>query len=123
MQQGAQLGGALGAEHRLELGLRLNPSLDSGAQGLGAGLGHPQFLAAAVGASFHHGDEAITLQRQDVASERCSIHHEVGSKSVDAHRPQAFQLCQDGELGRAQPARCQVLVVELGDVSGRLADG
>jgi hypothetical protein len=57
------------------LGLGLDPALDSGAQAIGAGIGHPQFLAAAIGTPFHHIDEALALQRQDISSEGRPIHY------------------------------------------------
>src|SRR5580693_2073486 len=48
MQQGAQSGRALGAEHRLEPRLGAGPADDRSTEPFGAGVGQPQFLAAAV---------------------------------------------------------------------------
>jgi len=64
VQDRAKLRGALATEHRLEPRLRLCPVLGGRTQPRGAGIGHVQLLAAAVGAPFRYGDEFLALERQ-----------------------------------------------------------
>ena len=70
VQEDAQVGGALRSERLLELPLRVAP-LPSFRPGNGLRRrGHPQLLAAAIMATLFGDDQAVALQRQDVATER-----------------------------------------------------
>ena len=88
-----------------------------------AGVRYSQFLAAAVGAQRRDADKAFAFERQDVAAERGAVHHEIVGQRIDRHRAQPLELGENRELGRAQARRRQVLVVKLGNVPRRLADG
>src|ERR1700724_1119308 len=57
MQEGAQVEGALGPECRLELLLRLRPSLHPRPEESRTGLGQPQLLAPAIAAPFLDRDQ------------------------------------------------------------------
>src|SRR6516165_1612623 len=121
VKEGAHVGGALGSERLLEPPLRLHPSFNPRPETGFAGLGHPQLLAPAITATLFDGDQAIALQRQDVAAERRSVHHDLRGKGIDRRRAQSPQLRENGKLRRAQPARRQKLIVELRDVACGLA--
>ena len=82
-----------------------------------------QRLLAAVRAAFDDRNEAVAFERQDVSSERGSIHDELSGQGIDGHRAVAFEPGQDRILGRAQAGGRQALVIELGDVSGCLTEG
>src|SRR5262249_24923901 len=81
VQEGARVGCALSAECRFELPLRFNPARHSRPETGLAGLGHPQLLASAIAPALFDGDEAVTLQWQDVSAERGSIHHHLRGES------------------------------------------
>src|SRR5580692_1649456 len=66
LQQRAQRLGAFCSVGALELRLRLGPALLRGRKALLAGAREPQLLAAPVGLSRPHGDQAVALQRQDI---------------------------------------------------------
>src|SRR5258707_11689346 len=95
VQDRAKLRGALATEHRLEPRLRLCPVLGGRTQPRGAGIGHVQLLAAAVGAPFRYGDEFLALERQDVPPQRRPIPYEVAGERVDRRRPHRLQLRLD----------------------------
>jgi hypothetical protein len=59
----------LGSERRLELLLRLHPSLHSGPE---TGFASPLF-APAIAAALFVSDQAVALERQDVRTERGSV--------------------------------------------------
>jgi hypothetical protein len=63
VKEGAQVDGALGPEHPLELLLRLGPFLYRLAEASCTGLGQPQRLAPAITAPPLDGDQTVTLQR------------------------------------------------------------
>ena len=105
----------------VELHLRLAPQAARNTKPLGACLGQVQLLAAAIQRPVLDADEAVTLQRQHGTSQRRTIHDQLARERVDRQRSQPFQLRQDRKLRRAQPGRRQALVVELGDVTGGLA--
>src|SRR5213592_2318317 len=112
---------ALATERRLELHLRLAPQPARNTKPLGTCPGQMQFLAAAIQASVLYADEAVTLQWKHGPSQCRAIHYELACERVDRKRSQPFQLRQDRKLRRAQAGGSQALVVELGDVAGRLA--
>src|ERR1700720_935703 len=98
-------------------------SLRSIAEASCTGLGQPQRLAPAITAPPLDGDQTVTLQRQDIPSEGGAVHDHIRGKGVDRHRSQSPRFSQYRKLRRAQPARCQKLIVELCDVPGGLAHG
>jgi len=55
LKEGTQVGGALGSKRRLELLLRLRPSLDPGPEASSTGLGQPHLFAPAIAAYFLDG--------------------------------------------------------------------
>ena len=73
VQEHAHIGGALRSEHRLELPLRLRPSLHPRPKTGFAGLCHSQLFAAAIAAALFDDDQAVALQRQDAATERVKV--------------------------------------------------
>ncbi len=109
------------AERGLEPGLRRGPVLRGGAQAGLARVGQLQLLAAPIGVVRRDRDQAIALERPEVAAERRAVHHELGGERVDRHRPEMAELGQHRELGGTQPARRQMPVVELGHVPRGLA--
>ena len=121
VQERAQRLGAFAAQCRLELRLRLPPAFERAATAFGARFGQSQFLAAAIDPSRADGDQALALQRQNVAAERGAVHDQLGGKQIDRHSAPALQPCKNGILGRAQTVRRKELIIELRDMSGRLA--
>lgn len=95
MQEGAHLGSALRAERLLELPLRLHPSFHPRPKPGFSSLGQAQLLAPAVTATLLDGDQAFTLQRQDVPAEGGAVHHHLSSKGVDRHRTQSPQRSEN----------------------------
>ena len=94
MEQRPQFCGTIGAEHDLEPGLRLDPTLDRGAQALCAGLGHPQFLAAAVGLPLDDSDQALALQGQDVSPDCRPIITRSAASALIVIGPQRFSFAR-----------------------------
>src|SRR5262249_61094469 len=86
----AQRLGAFAAEYRLELRLRLSPGFERGATAFGPRFGQPQFLAAAIDPSRADGDQALALQRQNVAAKRGAVHDQLGRKPIDRHSASAL---------------------------------
>ena len=99
VQDVAQIRGAFAAESLLEAGLGLCPSGCGDAQTGNAGLGQPDLLCPSILAAGRDLDQAFTLERLDVSSERRPIHHQLFGKAVDGQRTTCLQLCQDRKLG------------------------
>src|SRR5262249_45333601 len=121
VQERAQRLGTFAAECRLELRLRLPPGFERGATPFGPCFSQSQFLAAAIDPSRANRDQALALQRQNVAAERGAVHDELGGKRIDRHGAPALQPCKNEILGRAQAERRQKLIIELRDMTGCLA--
>jgi NAD(P)-dependent dehydrogenase (short-subunit alcohol dehydrogenase family) len=118
--------GAVYAERLAKRGynlMRLRPRLERGLQTFFACIGRAEFLGTAVGRDWFDPDQPIPLQREDVAPERCAIHDHVVGKGVDGQRPPLFELRQNRELSRAQPDRCQELIIKLTNVPSCGSDG
>src|SRR6516165_5093818 len=94
-QHGAKVRGALGAEATFEAGLRLLPSLAAGEEALFARFGQMQLLGAAVGRGCFDFDQAIALERKNVAADRSPVHDHFLGQGVDGHWAEPFQLCQN----------------------------
>jgi hypothetical protein len=104
------------------LRLRWRPRFERGLQTFFACIGQVEFLGTAVGGDRFDPDQPITLQRQDIAPERRTVHDHVLGKGVDGQRPPLFELRQNRELGRAQPDRRQELIIKLTNLPSRGSD-
>src|SRR5258705_2390743 len=118
-----QLRGLPTAVHALETLLRPRPVFLGGPKTRVASLGQPQYLTAPVGRIRLDRDQAVALQRPDIAAKRRTIHNQLGGKRIDRHRALTLKPREDPVLDRAQPGRRQVPIVELGDVADGLAHG
>src|SRR6516164_10340806 len=121
VKENAHVGGALRSKRFLKLPLRFDPSLHPRPETGFASFCHSQLLAAAIAAALFHDDQAVALQRQDVAAEGGSVHHHLRGEGINRHRAQTSQLRKNRKLSRAQPAWSQQLIVELCDVPRGLA--
>jgi hypothetical protein len=101
----------------------LGPQLGRGANPPLPRLRQAKLFASAVCGTSQYGDQAVSLQWKDVATESRAVQHEALGEVVDGHGTQPIEFGQNRELSGAQSGGSQNLVVELGDVACRLAQG
>src|SRR5262249_59204693 len=65
----------------------------------------------------------ITLKRKELAPGGRGANALALGRGVEGNRPPPFELRQNRELGRAQPDRCQELIIKLTNVPSRRSDG
>ena len=110
-------------EGRFKSRLGRGPSLVRRLQALLTRLCQVEFLGAPVGRRRFDPDQAIPLQRQDVAPEGRTIHDHVPGERFDSQRSEPLEPRENRVLGRAQAARRQELIVKLRDVPSRRWNG
>ena len=71
----------------------------------------------------HDADKTFAFERQNVATKRGAVHHELVGQHIDRHRPQPLQPGEKSRTGSCAGPLAQVLIVKLRDVPRSLADG
>ena len=94
-QHGTKIRRTLSAEAAIKPGLRLFPRLAPGEQALFAGFGQVKLLGATVGGGGLDLDQTVALERQNIATERSTVHDHFLGHAVDCHRTKPFQFGQD----------------------------
>ncbi len=122
LEKAAQRRRRLRADLLLEHALGAAPQRAALGHRLAPGPGDRDLAAAAVlaGGQPH---QATHLERPQVVAERGAIHDERLGQRIDRDRPPPVDLDEQAPLRGAQPERHERLIVELGHLAGRLAQG
>src|SRR5215468_4881260 len=122
-QPSAQLRSLLAAIRTFKLLLRLGPHFMTPLKPRLACSGQAQNPAAPVRRIRFDYDQAVAFERAHVATQRRAIHDQLGRERIYRHRALPLEFGENSVL-RGSQARCghEILIVELRDIAGRLAD-